>query len=88
MCVCVWMHTLYMVSWKYVHALPQMCGCLHIYIEIHTLNSAYNEKKYMEIFHHYKWLFIKGDIFIGEWGIFGTKVFFIIANFSLKETSL
>ena len=32
-----------------------------------TLNSAYNEKKkYAEILLRYRWLFVKGDIFIGE----------------------
>ena len=31
-----------------------------------TLNSTYNGKKYAEIFLQYRWLFIKGDIFIGE----------------------
>ena len=40
-----------------------------------TLNSAYNEKKYVEILLHYSWLFIKGNVFIGEWGIFGAEVF-------------
>ena len=35
----------------------------------HTLNSAYN-KKYVEIFLHYRQLFVKGNVFIGEWEIF------------------
>ena len=52
-----------------------------------TLNS-YNENKYAEILLHYRWLFIKGDVFIGEWGIFGAEFSFVIANFSLKATSL
>ena len=55
---------------------------------IYTLNSTYNEKKYVEVFLHYRQLFIKGDIFIGEWEIFGAEVSFIIANFSLKVTLL
>ena len=41
----------------------------------YTLNSIYNEKKYAEILLRYKWLFVKGDVFIGEWGIFGVEVF-------------
>ena len=28
-------------------------------------------KKYVEILLHYRWLFIKGNVIIGEWGIFG-----------------
>ena len=36
-----------------------------------TLNSAYNKKKFVEILLHYRWLFIKADVIIGEWGIFG-----------------
>ena len=32
-----------------------------------TLNSGYHEKIYAEIFHCYRWLFIKGNVFIGEW---------------------
>ena len=31
-----------------------------------TLNSANNEKKYAEILLHYRQLFVKGDVFIGE----------------------
>ena len=38
-------------------------------------NSTYNEKKYAEILLHYRQLFIKGDVFIGEWSIFGAEVF-------------
>ena len=40
-----------------------------------TLNSADNEKKYAEIFLRYRRLFVKGDVFIGKWEIFGAKVF-------------
>ena len=53
-----------------------------------TLNSAYNEKKYAEILPHYRQLFIKGDVFIGERGIFGVEISFVIADFLLKATSL
>ena len=31
-----------------------------------TLNSIYNEKKYAEILLHYRWLFVKDDVLIGE----------------------
>ena len=41
-----------------------------------TLNSGYNEKKYAEIFLHYRWLFIMGNIIIGELEIFDVEVFF------------
>ena len=33
------------------------------------------QKKYAEILLCYRWLFIKGNVFIGEWGIFGADVF-------------
>ena len=56
--------------------------------KVFTLNSAYNEKKSAEIFLHYRWLFIKGNVFIGEWEIFGAEVFLVIADFSLRATSL
>ena len=49
-----------------------------------TLNPAYNEKKYVEILPHYSWLFIKGDVFIGEWGIFGAEVFLRYSQFFVK----
>ena len=35
-------------------------------VYVYTLNSAYNEKKYVEILLHYGWLFVKADVFIGE----------------------
>ena len=44
-------------------------------VEIYTLNSAYNEKKYAEILLRYRQLFVKGNVFIGEKGIFGAEVF-------------
>ena len=53
--------------------------------EIHTLNSVYNEKKtYVEILLRYRWLFIQCDVFIGEWGIFGAKVFLRYSRFFVK----
>ena len=61
----------------------------HPYIKSlsHTLDSPYNEKKYAEILLHYRWLFIKGNVFIGEWGIqcIWCRGFpFVIANFFVK----
>ena len=38
----------------------------------------------MEIFLHYRWLFIKGDVFIGEWEIFGAEVFLCYSQFFVK----
>ena len=38
----------------------------------------------MEIFLHYRWLFIKGDIFMGEWKIFGAEVFLHYSQFFIK----
>ena len=53
-------------------------------VEWTTLNSAYNEKKCAEIFLCYWQLFIKGDIFIGEWEIFGAEVFHHYSWFFVK----
>ena len=64
------------MSEKFCHSSP------------YTLNSAYNEKKYVGILHRYRWLFIKGDVFIGERGIFDAVISFVIGNSSLKVTSL
>ena len=50
----------------------------------YTLNSTYNEKKYAEIFLHYRWLFLKGDIIIGKWEIFGVEVFLHYSQFFIK----
>ena len=50
----------------------------------HTLNSAYNEKKYAEIFLHYRQLFIKGDIFTGAWEIFCAELFLHHSQFFIK----
>ena len=49
-----------------------------------TLNSTYNEKKYAEILLHYRQLFIKGDVIIGEWEIFGVEVFLCYSQFFVK----
>ena len=50
-----------------------------------TLNSAYNEKKYAEILLRYSQLFVKGDVFIGERGIFGAEVFLRYRRFFVKS---
>ena len=50
-----------------------------------TLDSAYNKKKkYAENLLHYGWLFFKGNVFIGEWGIFGAEVFLRYSRFFIK----
>ena len=43
------------------------------------------KKKYAEILLHYRWLFIQGDLFIGEWGIFGAEVFLCYRQFFIKS---
>ena len=55
---------------------------------VHTLNSAYNEKKYAEILLRYRQLCVKGDVFIGEWVYLVQRFSFVIGNFLLKVTSL
>ena len=54
----------------------------------HTLNSAYNEKKYAEILLPYRRPFVKGNVFIGEGVYLMQRFSFVIAHFSLKATSL
>ena len=41
---------------------------------IHS-TPTYNEKKYVGILLCYRLLFIKGNIIIGEWGMFGVEIF-------------
>ena len=50
-----------------------------------TLNSAYNEKKYADILLRYRWLFVKGNVIIGEWDIFGVEVFLCYSQFFVKD---
>ena len=60
---------------------------MHTPVTFHNtvLNSTYNEKKYVEILLHYRWLFIKDNIFIGERGIFGAEVFLCYRRFFIKS---
>ena len=55
-----------------------------LFIE-YTLNSAYNEKKYVEILLCFRWLYVKDDVFIGERGIFGAEVFLCYRRFFIKS---
>ena len=41
-------------------------------------------KKICEILLHYRWLFIKDDIIIGEWGIFGVEILLCYSQFFVK----
>ena len=59
-----------------------------LFLAQNTLNSTYKEKKYVEILLHYRQLFIKGDVIIGEWGIFGLEIFLHYSQFLLKATLL
>ena len=57
-------------------------------LAVKVIHSTLPIVKNAEIFLHYRWLFIKGDIIIGDWEIFGAGFSFIIASFSLKVTLL
>ena len=57
--------------------------CSYVQLACITLNSAYN-KKYAEISLHYRWLFVKDNIFIGKWEIFGAEVFLCYNKFFIK----
>ena len=56
---------------------------------VRVLNTVHStlpimKKKYAEIFLHYRQLFIKGDVIIGEWEIFGAEVFLHCNQFFIK----
>ena len=53
-------------------------------VMVHTLNSAYNEKKYVKIFLRYRQLFVKGNLIIGEWRILGAEIFLQFSRFFVK----
>ena len=42
------------------------------------------KKKYVEILICYRWLFVKGDVIIGEWSIFGVEIFLCYSQFFIK----
>ena len=42
-------------------------------------------KKYAENLLHYRQLFVKGDVFIGEWHVFGVEVFLCYSQFFIKS---
>ena len=56
----------------------------NISVAKNTLNSTYNEKKYAKILLHYRWLFVKGDVFIGVCSIFGVDIFLCYSRFFIK----
>ena len=39
------------------------------------------KKKYAEIFLRYRWLFIKSNVVIGEWKIYGAELSFLYSRF-------
>ena len=59
-------------------------GNLQCCSALYTLNSACNEKKYAEILLHYRWLFVEGNVIIGEWGMFGVEIFLRYSRFFVK----
>ena len=68
------------------HTYKHPCmSCIH---NNNTLNSAYNRKKYAEILLHYRWLFVKGNVFIDERVYLVQRFSFVIGDFLLKATSL
>ena len=42
------------------------------------------KKKYVEICLRYRQLFVRDDVFIGEWKIFGAQVFLCYRRFFVK----
>ena len=51
--------------------------------ELHSTLSI-TKKNMQEILLCYRQLFIKGNVFIGEWGIFGAEVFLCYSQFFVK----
>ena len=43
------------------------------------------KKKYVEILLNYRQLFIKGDVIIGDWGIFGVEIFLCYGRYFIKD---
>ena len=70
----------------YAGQLVAMCDTLHKIWVPTTVHSTppIMKKKYAEILLCYRQLFIKDDVFIGEWGIFGAKVFLRYSQFFVK----
>ena len=66
-----------------MYVCMQICMCVYI-IYVCTLNSTYNEKRYVEILLCYRQLFIKGNVFIGVCGILGAEVFLHYSQFFIK----
>ena len=65
--------------------IPDRHLCIDEHSLLHGLHSTLPiMKKYAEILLRYKQLFIKGNIFIGEWGIFGAEVFLHYGQFFVK----
>ena len=62
--------------------VQQFINNLHL-ADIHSTLPI--TKKYVEILLHYRWLFIKGDVFIGERDIFGAEVFLHYKQFFIKS---
>ena len=55
-----------------------LCGVVHSALPI-------TKKKYAEILLHYRQLFIKGNVIIGKWGIFGMEIFLRYSRFFIKS---
>ena len=74
-----------------INSVSQFLSLWHIgLIFFHYIHSTLHimKKKYAEILLHYRQLFIKGDIIIGEWGTFGVEIFLHYSHFLLKVTLL
>ena len=65
------------------HSVCQWCRQKYCSGLVHS-TLPIMKKKYAEILLHYRWLFIKDNVFIGEWGIFGAEVFLCYSWFFIK----
>ena len=62
--------------------IPNPCRH-HTYHILHS-TLPITKKKYVEILLHYRWLFIRGDVIICEWGIFSVDIFLHYSWFFIK----
>ena len=58
-------------------------SCFLVFSHVHS-TPPITEKKYAEILLRYRQLFVKGEVFISEWGIFSAEVFLRYSRFFVK----
>ena len=70
-------------DWYDLYLLVPYSLALNLEIYIHSTLPI--TKKYVEILLHYRQLFVKGNVIIGEWGIFCVEIFHQYSQFFIKS---